>query len=298
MGAEEIHDIAKGDALQELHGFDHSHFQMQFLVAGLAHAILGGGEVVDQFQQAVVGHDFPCGFEQASAFRCYFRQLVFRIDGKHEHVAQEGHEIPEKVLQVAPALVLGMDESQGSGGILAEDVGGEVGDDAGGSESEDLDRVVFLDGVAAERDELVEHALGIAHPAIGSARDGLGGGGREMDLFLFRDMEQVGGDDPRRNRAQIKTLAPAQDGRQHLLRFRGREDEFHMRRGFLERLEQGIEGLRREHVDFVDVVDFVARAGGSVLHGLAQLAHLVHAIVRGTIDFQDIERPAFGDLDA
>ncbi len=39
-------------------------------------------------------------------------------------------------------------------------------------------------------------------------------------------------------------------------------------RRLLQRLQEGVEGRRRQHVDFVDDVDLVARAGRRVAHAV------------------------------
>ena len=106
------------------------------------------------------------------------------------------------------------------------------------------------------------------------------------------------GDRFRGDRAQVEALAAGEDGGQDLVRLGGGEDEFHVRRRFLERLEQRVEGRVREHVDLVDVVDLELPAGGGEADGFAQVADLFDAVVRGAVDFQHVERAAFGDLDA
>ena len=50
-------------------------------------------------------------------------------------------------------------------------------------------------GNTAEGDQLVEHALGVAHAAFGAPGDGVGGAVGQADFFQFGDMEQVIGDD-------------------------------------------------------------------------------------------------------
>jgi hypothetical protein len=51
-------------------------------------------------------------------------------------------------------------------------------------------------------------------------------------------------------------------------------------------------------VDLVDVVDFELAAGGGEADGFAEVADLFDAVVRGTVDFEDVEGSAFGDFDA
>ena len=51
-------------------------------------------------------------------------------------------------------------------------------------------------------------------------------------------------------------------------------------------------------MDLVDVVNLKATTCGRKFHGVAEFANLLDTIVRGTIDFEDVERPTFGDFDA
>jgi hypothetical protein len=71
-----------------------------------------------------------------------------------------------------------------------------------------------------------------------------------------------------------------------------------MPRGFLEGLEQRVERRRGQHVDLVDDVDLVLPAGRRVADVVAQLAHLLDAVVAGAVDFEYVEAVAGGDLAA
>jgi hypothetical protein len=48
-------------------------------------------------------------------------------------------------------------------------------------------------------------------------------------------------------------------------------------RRLLQRLQEGVEGRRRQHVDFVDDVDLVAGAGRRIAHAVIDLADVVDA---------------------
>ena len=76
----------------------------------------------------------------------------------------------------------------------------------------------------------------------------------------------------------------------------GGEHELHVRRRLLERLEQRVERRRGEHVHLVDDVDLELRRGRRVHTGLAQLTHLIDAVVAGAVDLQHVDRAALGDL--
>ena len=77
--------------------------------------------------------------------------------------------------------------------------------------------------------------------------------------------------------AQIETLAARQDSDRHLADFGGREHEFGVRWRLFQRLQQRIEGLRREHMHFIEDIDFVARRYRRITHRIVDLAHIVDA---------------------
>lgn len=124
------------------------------------------------------------------------------------------------------------------------------------------------------------------------------GGVINLHAFLLRDGREVADDERGGDAAEVEALAAGEDGGQHLLRVRGGEHELHVRRRLLEGLEQRVERRRGEHVDFVDDVDFELRGGGRELARLAQLAHLLDAVVARAVDLQHVERAALGDFHA
>ena len=60
-------------------------------------------------------------------------------------------------------------------------------------------------------------------------------------------------------------------------------------------LSRALNAAVREHVDFVDDVDLVARAAGAVLDVAAELADLVDAAVAGAVDLEHVDVVAGGD---
>ena len=69
----------------------------------------------------------------------------------------------------------------------------------------------------------------------------------------------------------------------------GAEDELDVLGRLFERLQQGVECLAGEHVDFVDDVDFEARPAGPHVDVLPQLADFVDAAVAGAVDLQHVD---------
>jgi hypothetical protein len=71
-----------------------------------------------------------------------------------------------------------------------------------------------------------------------------------------------------------------------------------MGRRLFERLEQGVERIAAEHVNFVDDVDLVARRNGSIAHRLDDLAHVVDAGVAGRVHLDHVDMAPFGNRTA
>ena len=93
-------------------------------------------------------------------------------------------------------------------------------------------------------------------------------------------------------------MTTAQDCRQNFLRLGGGENKFHMRGRLLERLQKRVERSGREHVHFIDKINFVTALGWRITNVVAQLAHIFDAVVAGAVDLDDVETVARGNLAA
>ncbi len=120
----------------------------------------------------------------------------------------------------------------------------------------------------------------------------------QRDFFLVGNELQMLRNQISGNAVKIEALAATQNGRQNLLRLGRGENKFHMRRRFFERLQKGVERRRRQHVHFVDEINFVTTLRRRITNVLAQLAHVLDAIVAGAIDLDHVEAVAAGDLAA
>jgi hypothetical protein len=78
--------------------------------------------------------------------------------------------------------------------------------------------------------------------------------------------------------------------------FGGGEEEKDMGRRLFQGLEKGIEGFRREHMDFINDVDFEPSGTGHILNIFPKLTDLINASVGGPIDFKDIHGNTFSDF--
>ena len=90
------------------------------------------------------------------------------------------------------------------------------------------------------------------------------------------------------NAAEVKPLAPGENGGQNLLRFGGGEHELGMLGRFFESLEKRIERFLGEHVNFVNDVNLEFGTGWGITDGVPQSANLIDAAVAGGVDFQHV----------
>jgi len=68
----------------------------------------------------------------------------------------------------------------------------------------------------------------------------------------------------------------------------GRQDEDRVGRRLFKRLQQGIEGLGRQHVDLVDDVHPRLTYRRCKTHPLAQVPHLIDATMRRSVNLNHI----------
>ena len=173
---------------------------------------------------------------------------------------------------------------------LGKQAGSELQERCLGNRAKGGLKVFVLDLHAAVRHRLVQKALRIAHAAF----RGPGDHGKSLvgdrDAFGSGDRAEPVDDLVQSDPLEPVALAAGMDRGRDFLRFGRGEDKDHVRRRFFEGLQQGIEGLVREHVDFVDHIDLVLAAYGRILHGLAQLADMFDAAVRRAVDLNDIHR--------
>ena len=99
-----------------------------------------------------------------------------------------------------------------------------------------------------------------------------------------------------RDAFEIIRLAAGHNGQRKLVGIGRCENELHVRWRFFQRLEQRVERLRGEHVDFVDDVDLELAAGGRVADRVPQFPNLFNTIIRCPIDLQHVERASLGDF--
>jgi nucleoid-associated protein EbfC len=93
-------------------------------------------------------------------------------------------------------------------------------------------------------------------------------------------------------------LAATEDRDGDFVNFGRGEDELHVGRWFLECFEEGVPGVVREHVNFVDDEDFEAIALRPVGKAFLESSDVIDAGVASAVDLLDVDVVADGDFDA
>ena len=96
--------------------------------------------------------------------------------------------------------------------------------------------------------------------------------------------------------AQIKTLASGQDSCRHFADFGSRKNEFYIFRRLFQRLQQCIKCIFRQHMHFINNIDFINSRDRAIGRTLNNLAHIIHTRIAGCIHFQHINMFAFANI--
>ena len=162
-------------------------------------------------------------------------------------------------------------------------------------EAQHLPHVLGTHGTGGMGDGLVEQRQGITNGALRRAR--YQRQRRRFDLYSFfaGDALKMLHQHRRIDATQVKALAARQHRHRYLADLSGGEDELGVRRRLFQGLEQRVERRAREHVDFVEDIDLVARRHRGVADGVVDLAHVVHAVVGGGVHFEYVDVAALDD---
>jgi len=140
----------------------------------------------------------------------------------------------------------------------------------------------------ADTEQLVEQTQCIPHRPAGQTSQMNQQVFFIVNLLLLKNLAQLGDNGLRSHRRKVKPLTAGLNSRQDFIGFGRGKDEFHMRRRFLQNLQQRIERIRGEHVNFIDDIDFKSSPGRQINRIGNQLPHMLHLIVGGAVDFDYI----------
>ena len=123
----------------------------------------------------------------------------------------------------------------------------------------------------------------VGHIGVGHRQAGVGSHRPDMAL------QRIGG-----QQFEVQVLGAAADRRRHLVRLGRAEHEHHVGGWFLEGLQQGVLGARREHVHLVEHVH-LGPARRAERHPADELANVVDLVVGGGVQLVQLVGRARGD---
>ena len=227
-------------------------------------------------------------------------QVVGRegVEPAVDEVAQELAEPVEEGGELDTAIDGLVDHLEAALEVVALDGLNEFEEQFGGRDAEHGAYGIGVHLAAGKGVCLVKVGEAVAHGTVrlfGENLERLVGG---VDVFLLADVAQARGNLADGQALEVETLHSGKDGRQELVHFGGREDENHVRRRFLEGLQERVECALGEHVDFVDNENLVLADDRRVLDAVNHVADVVDAGIGGRVDFVDIHRVSSRDIEA
>jgi hypothetical protein len=109
-----------------------------------------------------------------------------------------------------------------------------------------------------------------------------------LPAHFLQDAPKLQGDLLLPKAAEAVVLDPGEDGGGHPLGLGGGEDEEDVGRGFLQGLQEGVEGAFGEHVGLVQDEDLFGGGKGGQKDPLPQLPHVLHGVVAGGVNLHHV----------
>jgi len=149
--------------------------------------------------------------------------------------------------------------------------------------------VLVGDGSVTVAGYLIEDGQGVAHTAVG-----LDGDDGQGFVFSFRalrvgDAFQLIDDVVHADAVEIVDLATGKDGGNDFVFFRRSQDKDGVVWGLFQGLQKGVEGCRREHMNFIDDVHLVLAQLRGNAYLVDQGPDAVYRIIGGSVQFKDVE---------
>ena len=123
-----------------------------------------------------------------------FREALasgIRAEADDDQGSDGENQLPEELGEVLSAFELLMDDFQSGWSVPYEQSVQERGNGFPGGKAEDIEDIGLNDLFSAKGDELIQHRLRVAHPAVRSFSDGPGGGFLELQAFFCGDVKKV-----------------------------------------------------------------------------------------------------------
>ena len=208
------------------------------------------------------------------------------------HLVQQRDDVLQQRLKVHRLAVRQFNQFKQFFGVARGDAAAHVGNLLARGQPQHRFHLAAFQPAVAVGDGLVEQAQRVAHAALGGdrnlaeravvVRDVLGVEQRG-EVFVYQPVGQA---------RQVELQAARQDCHRDFARVRRREEELHMFGRLLQRFQQRVETVDRQHVHLVNQVDLEAPGAGGVLHIVEQFAHVVHAGARRRVHLDQVNEVA------
>ena len=150
---------------------------------------------------------------------------------------------------------------------------------------------LFLSG----RQHLIEHAQAVPHGTVRAVCQQFQRAVGQRYAFILADPPHAVHQQLLRYTFEVKPQAPGKNGRREFLRFSGRQNEHHIFRRFFQCLEQCVKRPGRQHMHFVDDIDFFPADCRRILDTLPQLADILDAVVGSRVDLDHVHKGPLAD---
>ena len=276
------------------------HLQRQLRLGRIAHVRFRCTQGLDgpQDQRYRQGHRLPAeglAFLGARQHRRTHGLLAGHL--KQKHVPQIPGGVPQKLAQVPARFLQFFHQSEPPGRVAGGQHVGERDHLLPGGDPQHARDHVGRD-LLRVCPALVQKPQPIAEAPLGVAGDDPQRVLGDVDAFRLGHLRQPGDGFRHGQAAEVEPLATGSDRRGNLVGFGRGEHEHHMLRRLLKHLQQRIEGLVGQHVNFVDDVDLVGAFGGRKAHPFPDFPDLVDAPVGRAVDLDDVHGGTLGDAPA
>ena len=165
---------------------------------------------------------------------------AFGIGLGHQQIAQMSDQVGHQPAEIFARFRLGVNEGERLRHVAIHQVIAQRRDRFTSGEPKYFQHIRFVDWITTECHQLIEHRFRVTHATFRSARQCLGRRSAQPDIFFCSDFEEMLFDQRNGNAFEIEALAPAENGGGDFFDVGRGENEFHVRRRFLERLEKRI----------------------------------------------------------
>ena len=227
----------------------HQHLEHEPRILGPPRERLGLDRQGHGSQQVVVRHRAR---ERRQPRTIGLRRVPRRSGPKEQQLPQKS----QKLLQNVPGVLAGLGQmpeiGDGCRPVARGDGRENPLDQLRIGQSQDLRAPLLVHGSAGQCCRLVEQRQAVAQASLGRLGQEAHRPGRHGDLLGSGDMLEAGRDLRDRQSPEREPLTPRHDRGGNLVQLRRGQDESRVGRGLLDRLQKRVEGLGRQHVDFVD----------------------------------------------